>query len=193
MSEASKERSRHKLLQARALLARQVAPPAPFDVPPPQPGPTPAAREPWPAADSDPATASGSGSVEAIAPDARSAYARKAARALGFARAQIGRPCLRGAGGPDSYDCSGLTRAAWRTAGVTLPRTAHEQAGCGTAVPLAELRPGDLVFFHADAGHVGLYAGDGTVVHAPGPGAAVREESVFFAGARAVHSARRPA
>ncbi|MFS4108374.1 C40 family peptidase [Streptomyces sp. PD-S100-1] len=131
--------------------------------------------------------------TEAQAPGSRAAYAGKAAQALGFARAQIGRPCVQGASGPGSYDCSGLTLAAWRAAGVALPRTAREQAGHGTEVPLTALEPGDLVFFHADAGHVGLYAGNGTIVHAPGPGATVREESVFFAGAQAIHSARRPA
>ncbi|WP_439947449.1 C40 family peptidase [Streptomyces sp. BBFR109] len=139
------------------------------------------------------APAAGGTFAEAQAPDSRAAYAGKAAQALGFARAQIGRPCVQGASGPGSYDCSGLAVAAWRTAGVALPRTAREQADHGTEVPLTALEPGDLVFFHADAGHVGLYAGNGTIVHAPGPGATVREESVFFAGAQAIHSARRPA
>ncbi|MFJ3336264.1 NlpC/P60 family protein [Streptomyces sp. NPDC086766] len=118
---------------------------------------------------------------------------RRADRALAFARAQIGKPCVWGATGPDSYDGAGLTQAAWRVAGVVLPRTAAEQSGSGTPISLTDLQPGDLVFFYAEVSHVGLYAGNGTMVHAPTPGAPLREESVFFAGAQAIHSAVRPA
>ncbi|MFI0230195.1 NlpC/P60 family protein [Streptomyces sp. NPDC017086] len=120
------------------------------------------------------------------------AYPTKASKALAFARAQLGKPCVWGAAGPGSYDCAGLTRAAWKSAGVTLPRTAAEQAGVGTPVPPAEARPGDLVFFHDDAGHVGLCTGDGMVIHAPRPGAYVREEPVSALGETAVHSVVRP-
>jgi cell wall-associated NlpC family hydrolase len=122
-----------------------------------------------------------------------SSYGRKAAKALEFARAQIGRPCVWGATGPDSYDCSSLTQAAWRAAGVALPRAAFEQAVSGTPVELADLRPGDLVFFYSEVNHVGLCSGNGTMVHAPSPGASIREESIFFAGPQAIHSAIRPA
>ncbi|MGX4694215.1 NlpC/P60 family protein [Streptomyces sp. JNUCC 63] len=128
-----------------------------------------------------------------VAETPASAYERKAAKALEFARAQIGRPCVWGATGPDSYDCSSLIQAAWRAAGVALPRAAFEQAGSGTPVELADLRPGDLVFFYSEVNHVGLYAGSGTMVHAPSPGASIREESIFFAGPQAIHSAIRPA
>ncbi|MFF4824084.1 NlpC/P60 family protein [Streptomyces sp. NPDC001312] len=121
------------------------------------------------------------------------AYERKAAKALAFARAQIGKPCVWGATGPGSYDCSSLTQVAWRAAGVALPRTTHEQVGSGAAVQLAELEPGDLIFFYGEVSHVGLYAGNGTMVHAPSPGASICEESIFFAGPRAIHSAIRPA
>ncbi|MFD9003625.1 C40 family peptidase [Streptomyces sp. NPDC059582] len=120
-------------------------------------------------------------------------YGGKAAMALDFARAQIGRPCLWGATGPESYDCSSLTQAAWRAAGVALPRTALDQARGVAAIPLTDLQPGDLIFFHGDAGHVGLCTGNGTMIHAPGPGASIREESIFFAGQTAIHSAARPA
>ncbi|MEU0598441.1 NlpC/P60 family protein [Streptomyces sp. NPDC006393] len=146
-----------------------------------------------PAYDSGIGPAYDSGIGPAYDSGAGSAYERKAARALAFARAQIGRPCVWGATGPGSYDCSSLTQAAWRAAGVALPRTSQRQAESGTAIDLAELRPGDLVFFYGDAGHVGLYAGNGTMVHAPAPGASIREESIFFAGPRAIHGARRPA
>ncbi|MEU5079090.1 MULTISPECIES: C40 family peptidase [Streptomyces] len=119
-------------------------------------------------------------------------YATKAGEAVAFARAQLGKPCVWGASGPGSYDCAGLTQAAWKSAGVTLPRTAPEQAGVGIPVPPAEARPGDLVFFHDDAGHVGLCTGDGMMIHAPRPGAYVREEPVSVLGEAAVHSVVRP-
>ncbi|MDN3265120.1 NlpC/P60 family protein [Streptomyces sp. CSDS2] len=119
-------------------------------------------------------------------------YATKAGEAVAFARAQLGKPCVWGAAGPGSYDCAGLTQAAWKSAGVTLPRTAPEQAGVGIPVPSAEARPGDLVFFRDDAGHVGLCTGDGMMIHAPRPGAYVREEPVSALGEAAVHSVVRP-
>ncbi|WP_244362473.1 C40 family peptidase [Streptomyces aquilus] len=120
-------------------------------------------------------------------------HTTKAERVIAFARAQIGRPCVWGAAGPGSFDAPGLSQAAWKVAGVTLPRTAQEQAGVGTPVALAEVEAGDLVFFHDDLGHVGIWTGNGMMIHAPGPGAAVREESVFFAGQSAIKGAIRPA
>ncbi|MEU6664526.1 NlpC/P60 family protein [Streptomyces sp. NPDC046727] len=119
-------------------------------------------------------------------------YASKARKAIAFARAQLGKPCLAGTAGPGSYDCSGLTQAAWKSAGVTLPRTAREQADAGTPVPPDEARPGDLVFFRDDVSHVGLCTGDGMMIHAPRPGAYVREEPVSGVGGAAVHSVVRP-
>lgn len=117
----------------------------------------------------------------------------KTATALAFARAQIGRPCLWGAAGPDAYDCSSLTQAAWKAAGVLLPRTAQEQSGAGALVPLTDIRPGDLIFFYDSIDHVGLYTGNGLMIHAPSPGTPIREESIFHAGAAAIRGAVRPA
>ncbi|MFJ9374783.1 NlpC/P60 family protein [Streptomyces sp. NPDC101455] len=117
----------------------------------------------------------------------------KTATALTFARAQIGRPCLWGAAGPDAYDCSSLTQAAWKAAGVLLPRTAQEQSGAGALVPLTDIRPGDLIFFYDSIDHVGLYTGNGLMIHAPSPGTPIREESIFYAGAAAIRGAVRPA
>ena len=122
-----------------------------------------------------------------------SSYATKAAKAIAFARAQVGKPYVWGAAGPGSYDCSGLTQAAWRAAGVTLPRATTDQANAGTTVPLADAQPGDLVFFHDDSSHVGVYVGDGMMIHAPKPGTYVREESVHYDGTSIVHSVVRPA
>ncbi|MEQ4605770.1 NlpC/P60 family protein [Streptomyces bacillaris] len=131
---------------------------------------------------------SGSGSGTGTSPgsgtgtgtEAGSGYAAKAEKVLAFARAQIGKPYVWGATGPSSYDCSGLTKAAWREAGVTLPRTTWDQVKVGTRVATSDLQPGDLVFFYDDISHVGIYKGDGMMIHAPKPGANVREESIYY-------------
>ncbi|MEU9787834.1 NlpC/P60 family protein [Streptomyces phaeochromogenes] len=114
----------------------------------------------------------------------------KADKALAFARAQIGKPYVWGASGPGSYDCSGLTQAAWKAAGVTLPRTTWDQVKAGTTVSVNSAQPGDLVFFYDDISHVGIYIGDGMMIHAPKPGAYVREESIYY---MPIHSVVRPA
>jgi cell wall-associated NlpC family hydrolase len=100
----------------------------------------------------------------------------RGAKALAFARAQLGKPYRFGASGPNAYDCSGLTGAAWRAAGVTLPRTSYQQFHAGRYVAKSDLQPGDLVFFYSSTrpSHVALYVGNGMVIHAPHPGASVR-------------------
>ncbi|MGP3981972.1 NlpC/P60 family protein [Streptomyces sp. KR80] len=117
-------------------------------------------------------------------------YSAKAAEAIAFARAQIGKPYVWGATGPNSYDCSGLTQRAWKMAGVSLPRTTWDQVEIGTKVAMKDMKPGDLIFFYDDISHVGLYIGDGQMVHAPKPGANVRTESITY---MPFHSAVRPA
>jgi cell wall-associated NlpC family hydrolase len=133
-----------------------------------------------------------SGSSSVTAP-ADSSYATKAEKALAFARAQIGKPYVWGAVGPGSYDCSGLTQAAWKAAGVTLPRTTYDQVHSGTTVPVSQAQPGDLVFFYDDITHVGIYIGNGMMIHAPKPGTYVREESIYYDGESSIHSVVRPA
>ncbi|WP_327317334.1 C40 family peptidase [Streptomyces sp. NBC_01235] len=138
-------------------------------------------------------TGSGSSSTSPSTSTTDSSYATKAEKALAFARAQIGKPYVWGATGPDSYDCSGLTQAAWKAAGVTLPRTTYDQVNAGTTVSLADAQPGDLVFFYDDVSHVGIYIGNGMMIHAPKPGAYVREESIYYDGESGIHSVVRPA
>ncbi|MEV4450513.1 C40 family peptidase [Streptomyces mirabilis] len=133
------------------------------------------------------------GAVNTAVGAAESAYGGKAAKALAFAREQIGKPCVWGATGPDSYDSASLVQAAWRAAGVALPRTVHGQATAGAAIPLTDIQFGDLIFFYDNVSHVGFYTGNGMMIHAPSPGASIREESIFFAGQKAIHSALRPA
>jgi peptidoglycan DL-endopeptidase CwlO len=105
-------------------------------------------------------------------------YAALAQEAIAFAEAQIGEPYVWGATGPDSWDCSGLTQGAWRAAGVEIPRVTWDQVNFGTRVTREELQPGDLVFFYDDISHVGLYAGDGMMIHAPNPSTVVKYESI---------------
>ncbi|MGX1756225.1 NlpC/P60 family protein [Streptomyces lydicus] len=104
----------------------------------------------------------------------------QAEKALAFARSQVGKPYVWGATGPSSYDCSGLTQAAWKAAGVTLPRTTWDQVKTGQRIATKDLKPGDLVFFFDDISHVGMYIGGGKMIHAPHPGASVREESIYY-------------
>ncbi|HEX2902533.1 MAG TPA: C40 family peptidase [Jatrophihabitans sp.] len=97
-----------------------------------------------------------------------------AAAAIAEAKAQLGKPYVWGAAGPDSFDCSGLTMYAWAAAGVSLPHNAAAQQGMGTPVSQANLQPGDLVFFGSPAYHVGMYLGDGLMIHAPTSGDVVK-------------------
>ncbi|WP_406362945.1 NlpC/P60 family protein [Streptomyces sp. NBC_01579] len=120
----------------------------------------------------------GTGTGTGTGPD--SSATTKADKVLAFARAQIGKPYVWGATGPSSYDCSGLTQAAWKAAGVDIPRTTWDQVEIGTRIATADLQPGDLVFFYDDISHVGIYKGDGMMIHAPKPGANVREESIYY-------------
>ncbi|MFJ4619208.1 NlpC/P60 family protein [Streptomyces sp. NPDC088812] len=140
---------------------------------------------------SDTSGSSGTSSSSSASTDA--SYTTKAEKALAFARAQIGKPYVWGATGPESYDCSGLTQAAWKAAGVTLPRTTYDQVDAGTTVSLSDALPGDLIFFYDDVSHVGIYIGNGMMIHAPKPGAYVREESVYYDGESSIHSVVRPA
>ncbi|TQK45353.1 cell wall-associated NlpC family hydrolase [Streptomyces sp. SLBN-118] len=96
----------------------------------------------------------------------------RAAKAISFAKAQLGKPYVWGGTGSRGFDCSGLVMRAWKTAGVTLPRTTWGQIRAGEATTRARLVPGDLVISHG-GGHVALYLGDGKVIHAPRPGRTV--------------------
>jgi cell wall-associated NlpC family hydrolase len=93
--------------------------------------------------------------------------------ALQYAYAQLCKPYVWGAEGPNSFDCSGLTMAAWNAAGVSLPRTTYEQYDATTRVSYADLEPGDLVFFNSNS-HMGMYVGGGKMIHAPHTGSSVQ-------------------
>jgi cell wall-associated NlpC family hydrolase len=127
---------------------------------------------------------------------------RVAAAAVAYAMDQLGKPYRWGTSGPNSFDCSGLTSAAYRAAGVAIPRVSSDQFYAGQPVAVADLLPGDLVFFADDPAnpatihHVGMYIGKGLMVHAPHTGDVVRIASIWrsgYAGAvRVVAGSRRP-
>ena len=98
----------------------------------------------------------------------------RAAAAVQFAMGQVGDAYSWGAAGPDAYDCSGLTMAAWGAAGVSLPHSSSAQMGYGTPVSTSALQPGDLVFYYSPVSHVGMYIGNGMIVHAANPSVGVR-------------------
>jgi cell wall-associated NlpC family hydrolase len=103
----------------------------------------------------------------------------RAASAFAAAQSVIGSPYVYGASGPSSFDCSGLTSWAYAQAGVSIPRTSEAQANAGTRIySQSDLKVGDLVIFYGDFHHVGLYAGNGQVLHAPHTGAVVRYEAI---------------
>ena len=95
-------------------------------------------------------------------------------QAVAFALAQVGKPYVYGAAGPDSYDCSGLTMAAYRSAGISLPHSAADQYNYGHHVSFSQLQPGDLEFFYSPIGHVTMYVGNGLMVSAPETGENVK-------------------
>jgi len=127
--------------------------------------------------------APGSSAATADAPNSR------AAAAVSYAYQKLGSPYVWGATGPNAFDCSGLVQAAYNSAGVSLPRTTYAQINAGQRVSRDELRPGDLVFFYSGISHVGIYVGDGQMIHAPNPTAPVRLapiDQMPFAGATRV-------
>ncbi|MFJ9027239.1 NlpC/P60 family protein [Streptomyces sp. NPDC102274] len=103
---------------------------------------------------------------------------QRASAAFAAAQSKIGTPYVYGASGPSSFDCSGLTSWAYAQAGVGISRTSQAQANDGARIGMSQLQQGDLVFFYGDLHHVGFYAGNGQVLHAPKPGASVRYESI---------------
>ncbi|RFU23108.1 C40 family peptidase [Geodermatophilus marinus] len=110
--------------------------------------------------------------------------------AVDTAMAQRGKPYVWAASGPGSYDCSGLVQYAFAAAGIRLPHSSRMQSTMGQAVSRADLRPGDLVFFYNPVSHVGIYIGNGQMVHAPTSGDVVKVAGIdvmgSYAGARRI-------
>lgn len=114
--------------------------------------------------------------------------ALRGSSALTHALRKLGSPYVWGATGPNSFDCSGLVKWAYQQVGVSLPRTSRAMSGVGTPVPRSRLQPGDLVFFYQPVSHVGIYVGNGKVVHASTSGQPVKVSSL---SAMPFNSARR--
>jgi cell wall-associated NlpC family hydrolase len=102
------------------------------------------------------------------------ATSSQAGKAVQFAYAQLGKPYVWGATGPDSYDCSGLMYAAWAAAGVTLPRDTYGEWASLPHVPMSSLQPGDLILYNGES-HVAMYVGGGEIIDAPHTGAVVEK------------------
>jgi cell wall-associated NlpC family hydrolase len=122
---------------------------------------------------------------QAVAPAsvARPAAASGSAQAaVDTALAQVGDRYVFGAGGPDAFDCSGLTQYAYAAAGISLPHSSRMQSQMGTAVSRAELQPGDLIFYYSPVSHVSMYIGNGQMVHASTSSQPVKVVSVDSMG-----------
>lgn len=107
------------------------------------------------------------------------AVSPKAADVVAFARAQLGKPYVFATSGPNTYDCSGLTKAAWGSVGVRMAHYSGSQAVAFPKVAYQDLQPGDLVFFYSDLHHVGIYIGGGMMIHAPQTGDVVKISSAW--------------
>jgi cell wall-associated NlpC family hydrolase len=157
---------------------------------------TPISALPQSGATTLPQSGATSASIDALRVDAatvgavkkkKKKKASKGAKALAYAKRQLGDRYRYGGTGPSSWDCSGLTRGAWKHAGKKIPRTSQGQARAGKKVSKSKLRKGDLVFFYSGKSHVGIYAGKGKVIHASRPGkpvAYIKMKYMPYAGAR---------
>ena len=103
----------------------------------------------------------------------------RAAAAVQYAMAQVGDAYVYGAMGESAFDCSGLTMRAWAQAGVSLPHSSSAQYGSGPHIAASDLQPGDLVFYYSPISHVGMYIGNGMIVHAANPGTGVAVSGLY--------------
>lgn len=117
----------------------------------------------------------------------------RAAVAVAYAKSKLGDEYVRGGNGPSIFDCSGLTQESWKAAGVGIQRTSYEQYASLPHIPISDLQPGDLVFFFGSSEgpqHVGIYVGDGELIHAPHPGTVVQYASLYGSDMPIVGAAR---
>jgi cell wall-associated NlpC family hydrolase len=113
-------------------------------------------------------------------PSASSGSTRNGAdQAAAYAQTMVGKPYRYGGASPKGFDCSGLVLYSYKQAGVALPHRTDQQRAASRRIKVADLRPGDLLFFNQEGkkyGHVAIYAGNGKFVHAPSSGKSVRTD-----------------
>ncbi|GGY07058.1 glycoside hydrolase [Streptomyces tanashiensis] len=128
----------------------------------------------------DSGSSSDSGSTASQSSNETQAPSGSAAAIVAFARAQIGDAYVSGGTGPNSWDCSGLVQAAYRAAGIDLPRISYQQSSMGTSVSLSNLQPGDVLYWGSRSGsyHVAIYVGGGKYVGAQNPSSGVVEHTM---------------
>ena len=148
-------------------------------------------------------TVNGAGMAGAGRPTESGVAAAQLSTVLRAAMSRRGLPYIWGAAGPTAFDCSGLVQWSFAQAGIVMPRVAADQALAGPAVPVSQLQPGDLLFYHTDPtaptyiSHVALYLGNGWMIQAPEPGQRVEivpaDVGNEFAGAIRVNPAQAAA
>ncbi len=99
-------------------------------------------------------------------------------KALEMAKTKLGKPYVWGADGPNAFDCSGLMKWAFEQVGKDLPRSSSAQSEVGQDVSKSDLKPGDVVFFYSPVSHVGIYAGNGKILHASTEGEPVKYSDI---------------
>jgi cell wall-associated NlpC family hydrolase len=135
-----------------------------------------------------PVTTGSAGGVGVNASDGPGLTVAQTRAFLTAALSRVGMPYVWGGAGPDVFDCSGLVQWSMRQAGIVMPRVAVDQAQTGPLIPLSELQPGDLLFYHTDPtapdyiSHVAIYIGDGKMLQAPEPGMDVQVVPAIFGG-----------
>jgi len=152
-----------------------------------------AAREnpsPSPSPTASPSPGRGNKSDPPATPSPGGGGSERAQQAVNYALAQVGKEYKMGTAGPSTFDCSGLMYAAYKQVGISLPRTSQTQFSAGTSVSKGDLQPGDLVFYYGGITHVGMYIGNGKIVHAANPARGVVIDNVnstpSYQGARRV-------
>ena len=158
---AAERRARDRAAAARAAAAQAARPAQAAAAPAAPAAPAPAPAPPAPPA----VVAGGSGAAQT---------------AVRTALAQLGDPYVWGAAGPDAFDCSGLMQYAYAAAGISLPHSSSMQSTMGVPVSRSELQPGDLIFFYSPVSHVGMYIGNGQMVHASTSGSPVKIAPVDY-------------
>ena len=136
-----------------------------------------------------PSPSTGAGDKSDSPPSSSGGGSGRAQQAVSYALAQVGKGYVMGTTGPSTFDCSGLMYAAYKQVGISLPRTSQAQFSAGTSVSKGDLQPGDLVFYYGGITHVGMYIGNGQIVHAANPRSGVVTagvNSMPYQGARRV-------